>query len=69
MEIVDNALHALCDEVMVPHSGWERTTNGAGGGEENGKPRTPEWDTALTNTAGCLRYEGRKGKNADQSCR
>uniref|UniRef100_A0A3B5LVG8 Catenin (cadherin-associated protein), delta 1 n=1 Tax=Xiphophorus couchianus TaxID=32473 RepID=A0A3B5LVG8_9TELE len=55
MEIVDNALHALCDEVMVPHSGWERTTNGAGGGEENGKPRTPEWDTALTNTAGCLR--------------
>ncbi|XP_008405914.1 catenin delta-1 isoform X2 [Poecilia reticulata] len=55
MEIVDNALHALCDEVMVPHSGWERATNGAGGGEENGKPRTPEWDTALTNTAGCLR--------------
>uniref|UniRef100_A0A096LUU1 Catenin delta 1 n=1 Tax=Poecilia formosa TaxID=48698 RepID=A0A096LUU1_POEFO len=55
MEIVDNALHALCDEVMVPHSGWERTTNGAGGGEEDGKPRTPEWDTALTNTAGCLR--------------
>ncbi|KAM4750078.1 catenin delta-1 isoform 2-T3 [Anableps anableps] len=55
MEIVDHALHALSDEVMVPHSGWERGSSGAGGGEENGKPRPPEWDTALTNTAGCLR--------------
>ncbi|MBN3293152.1 CTND1 protein, partial [Polypterus senegalus] len=25
MEIVDHALHALSDEVMVPHSGWENT--------------------------------------------
>lgn len=56
MEIVDHALHALSDEVMVPHSGWERGTNGAGGGEENCKPRHLEWETALTNTAGCLRY-------------
>ncbi|XP_031720278.1 catenin delta-1 isoform X3 [Anarrhichthys ocellatus] len=55
MEIVDHALHALSDEVMVPHSGWERGTNGAGGGEENCKPRYLEWETALTNTAGCLR--------------
>uniref|UniRef100_A0AAQ4P6F2 Catenin (cadherin-associated protein), delta 1 n=1 Tax=Gasterosteus aculeatus aculeatus TaxID=481459 RepID=A0AAQ4P6F2_GASAC len=55
MEIVDHALHALSDEVMVPHSGWERGTNGAGGGEENCKPRHLEWETALTNTAGCLR--------------
>ncbi|XP_069022116.1 catenin delta-1 isoform X2 [Embiotoca jacksoni] len=55
MEIVDNALHALSDEVMVLHSGWERGSNGAGGGEENCKPRHLEWETALTNTAGCLR--------------
>ncbi|XP_068177475.1 catenin delta-1 isoform X2 [Antennarius striatus] len=55
MEIVDHALHALSDEVMVPHSGWERGSNGAGGGEENCKPRHLEWETALTNTAGCLR--------------
>ncbi|XP_045904505.1 catenin delta-1 isoform X2 [Micropterus dolomieu] len=55
MEIVDHALHALCDEVMVPHSGWERGSNGAGGREENCKPRHLEWETALTNTAGCLR--------------
>uniref|UniRef100_A0A8C5A8H8 Catenin (cadherin-associated protein), delta 1 n=1 Tax=Gadus morhua TaxID=8049 RepID=A0A8C5A8H8_GADMO len=55
MEIVDHALHALSDEVMVPRSGWERSANGAGGGEENCKPRHLEWETALTNTAGCLR--------------
>ncbi|XP_077589612.1 catenin delta-1-like isoform X2 [Stigmatopora nigra] len=51
MEIVDHALHALADEVIVPHSGWER-----GSGREDGcKPRHLEWETALTNTAGCLR--------------
>ncbi|XP_068607585.1 catenin delta-1 [Brachionichthys hirsutus] len=55
MEIVDNALHALSDEIMVPHSGWERGSNGAAGGEENCKPRHLEWETALNNTAGCLR--------------
>ncbi|XP_061764733.1 catenin delta-1 isoform X5 [Nerophis ophidion] len=54
MEIVDHALHALSDEVMVPRSGWERGSN-SGGGEENCKPRHLEWETALTNTAGCLR--------------
>jgi catenin (cadherin-associated protein) delta 1 len=53
MEIVDHALHALSDEVMVPHSGWER---GRDGGEESLKPRHLEWETALTNTAGCLRH-------------
>ncbi|XP_019901496.2 catenin delta-1 isoform X2 [Esox lucius] len=52
MEIVDHALHALSDEVMVPHSGWER---GSEGGEDSCKPRHLEWETALTNTAGCLR--------------
>ncbi|KAF7663159.1 hypothetical protein LDENG_00216900 [Lucifuga dentata] len=55
MEIVDHALHALSDEVMVLHSGWERGSNGGGGGEENCKPRHLEWEMALTNTAGCLR--------------
>ncbi|XP_062377491.1 catenin delta-1 isoform X1 [Sardina pilchardus] len=54
MEIVDHALHALSDEVMVAHSGWERGSEG-GGGEENCKPRHLEWETSLTNTAGCLR--------------
>lgn len=54
MEIVDHALHALVDEVIVPHSGWER---GNKGGEESCKPRHLEWETALTNTAGCLRYK------------
>ncbi|XP_030643965.1 catenin delta-1 [Chanos chanos] len=52
MEIVDHALHALADEVLVPHSGWEK---GSDGGEESCKPRHLEWETALTNTAGCLR--------------
>lgn len=52
MEIVDHALHALADEVVVPHSGWEQASNG---GEESCKPRHLEWETALTNTAGCLR--------------
>lgn len=61
MEIVDHALHALSDEVLVPHSGWERGSNGAGGGEENCKPRHLEWETALTNTAGCLRYGPTRG--------
>ncbi|XP_055060835.2 catenin delta-1 isoform X2 [Misgurnus anguillicaudatus] len=52
MEIVDHALNALTSEVMVPHSGWER---GNEGGEESCKPRHLEWETALTNTTGCLR--------------
>ncbi|KAJ3588213.1 hypothetical protein NHX12_011807 [Muraenolepis orangiensis] len=52
MEIVDHALHALSDEVMVPRSGWER---GIDSSEENSKPRHLEWETSLTNTAGCLR--------------
>ncbi|XP_029021204.1 catenin delta-1-like isoform X2 [Betta splendens] len=52
MEIVDHALHALVDEVIVPHSGWEK---GNSGGEESCKPRHLEWEVALTNTAGCLR--------------
>uniref|UniRef100_A0A8C2XKQ1 Catenin delta 1 n=1 Tax=Cyclopterus lumpus TaxID=8103 RepID=A0A8C2XKQ1_CYCLU len=51
MEIVDHALHALADEVVVPHSGWEQASNGV----ESCKPRHLEWETALTNTAGCLR--------------
>ncbi|XP_028834158.1 catenin delta-1 isoform X2 [Denticeps clupeoides] len=55
MEIVDHALHALSDEVMVAHSGWERGSTGGGAGEESCKPRHLEWETALTNTAGCLR--------------
>lgn len=58
MEIVDHALHALADEVIVPHSGWEK-----GGGEESSKPRHLEWDTSLTNTAGCLRYWTESGEN------
>lgn len=62
MEIVDHALHALSDEVMVPHSGWEQGSNGANAGEENCKPRHLEWEIALTNTAGCLRYGGRKAR-------
>lgn len=53
MEIVDHALHALADEVVVPHSGWEKGTSG---GEESIKPRHLEWEVSLTNTAGCLRY-------------
>lgn len=52
MEIVDHALHALVDEVIIPHSGWDRGSNGA---DESCKPRHLEWETALTNTAGCLR--------------
>ncbi|XP_035982866.1 catenin delta-1 isoform X3 [Fundulus heteroclitus] len=56
MEIVDHALHALADEVIVPHSGWEKGGGGgSSGGEESCKPRHLEWETALTNTAGCLR--------------
>lgn len=57
MEIVDHALHALSDEVMVPHSGWE-SGPGVKTVDDSCKPRHLEWETALTNTAGCLRYEG-----------
>ncbi|XP_005216597.2 catenin delta-1 isoform X2 [Bos taurus] len=49
MEIVDHALHALTDEVIIPHSGWEREPS------EDCKPRHVEWESVLTNTAGCLR--------------
>ncbi|XP_017287943.1 catenin delta-1 isoform X3 [Kryptolebias marmoratus] len=69
MEIVDHALHALSDEVMVPHSGWERGSNGAAGGEENCKPRHLEWEVALTNTAGCLRNVSSERKEARRKMR
>ncbi|MEQ2194307.1 hypothetical protein XENOCAPTIV_027029 [Xenoophorus captivus] len=59
MEIVDQGLNALANEVIVPHSGWER---GGSGGEESCKPRHLEWETSLTNTAGCLRTERGKTK-------
>ncbi|NXV53163.1 CTND1 protein, partial [Uria aalge] len=49
MAIVDHALHALTDEVVIPRSGWEREPN------EDSKPRHFEWESVLTNTAGCLR--------------
>ncbi|XP_062350190.1 catenin delta-1 [Cinclus cinclus] len=49
MAIVDHALHALTDEVVIPRSGWEREPN------EDSKPRHIEWESVLTNTAGCLR--------------
>ncbi|XP_074810615.1 catenin delta-1 isoform X4 [Natator depressus] len=49
MAIVDHALHALTDEVIIPRSGWEREPN------EDSKPRHIEWGSVLTNTAGCLR--------------
>ncbi|XP_046775178.1 catenin delta-1 isoform X13 [Gallus gallus] len=49
MAIVDHALHALTDEVIIPRSGWEREPN------EDSKPRHIEWESVLTNTAGCLR--------------
>ncbi|KAM6070056.1 catenin delta-1 isoform 5-T5 [Theristicus caerulescens] len=49
MAIVDHALHALTDEVVIPHSGWEREPS------EDSKPRHIEWESVLTNTAGCLR--------------
>lgn len=52
MAIVDHALHALTDEVIIPRSGWEREPN------EDSKPRHMQWESVLTNTAGCLRYEG-----------
>ncbi|KAL4640627.1 catenin delta-1-like isoform X1 [Arapaima gigas] len=56
MEIVDHALHALSDEVLVPRSGWESGGEGNGGAaEESCKPRHMEWEVALTNTVGCLR--------------
>ncbi|XP_030041971.1 catenin delta-1 isoform X3 [Microcaecilia unicolor] len=49
MAIVDHALHALTDEVMVPHSGWEKELR------DDCKPRHIEWEAVLTNTTGCLR--------------
>ncbi|XP_047222649.1 catenin delta-1 isoform X4 [Girardinichthys multiradiatus] len=69
MEIVDHALHALSDEVMVTRSGWERGSNGAGGGEEDCKPRHLEWEIALTNTAGCLRNVSSERKEARRKLR
>ncbi|XP_062972976.1 catenin delta-1 isoform X1 [Elgaria multicarinata webbii] len=49
MAIVDNALHTLTDEVIIPRSGWEREPS------EDSKPRHIEWESVLTNTIGCLR--------------
>ncbi|XP_060118481.1 catenin delta-1 isoform X3 [Heteronotia binoei] len=49
MAIVDNALHALTGEVIIPRSGWEKEPS------EDSKPRHIEWESVLTNTIGCLR--------------
>ncbi|XP_029431776.1 catenin delta-1 isoform X2 [Rhinatrema bivittatum] len=49
MAIVDHALHALTDEVLIPHSGWEKEPR------DDCKPRHIEWEPVLTNTTGCLR--------------
>ncbi|XP_066467456.1 catenin delta-1 isoform X2 [Tiliqua scincoides] len=49
MAIVDHALHALTDEVIIPRSGWEKEPS------EDSKPRHIEWESVLTNTIGCLR--------------
>ncbi|XP_017585948.1 PREDICTED: catenin delta-1 [Corvus brachyrhynchos] len=47
MAIVDHALHALTDEVVIPRSGWEREPN------EDSKPRHIEWEAVL-----CLSGDG-----------
>ncbi|XP_053133882.1 catenin delta-1 isoform X3 [Hemicordylus capensis] len=49
MAIVDHALHALTDEVIIPRSGWQKEPS------EDLKPRHIEWESVLTNTIGCLR--------------
>ncbi|XP_062852343.1 catenin delta-1 isoform X2 [Trichomycterus rosablanca] len=66
MEIVDHALHALSDEVLVAHSGWDRGNVGA---DESCKPRHLEWETALTNTAGCLRNVSSERREARRKLR
>ncbi|XP_053307150.1 catenin delta-1 isoform X2 [Spea bombifrons] len=53
MELVDQALYTLTQEILVPHSGWQRDGRIQDG--EEGKPRNIEWDQALINTTGCLR--------------
>ncbi|KAM8924228.1 catenin delta-1 isoform 2-T2 [Pelodytes ibericus] len=53
MELVDQALYTLTQEILVPHSGWQRD-GGVPDGEE-GKPKNIEWEQALVNTTGCLR--------------
>ncbi|XP_067837573.1 catenin delta-1, partial [Heptranchias perlo] len=63
MEIVEQAVDALCDEVVLPHSGWEQQPN------ENSKPRHVEWQGVLTNTAGCLRNVSSEKKEARQKLR
>ncbi|XP_041029896.1 catenin delta-1 isoform X1 [Carcharodon carcharias] len=63
MEIVEHAVLALCDEVIIPHSGWEQEPN------EDSKPRHVEWEGVLTNTAGCLRNVSSEKKEARQKLR
>ncbi|XP_078064834.1 catenin delta-1-like, partial [Mustelus asterias] len=63
MEIVEHAVPALCDEVIIPHSGWENEPN------EDSKPRHVEWEGVLTNTAGCLRNVSSEKKEARQKLR
>lgn len=52
MELVDQALNTLTQEILVPHSGWQRD---GGLHDEEGKPKNIEWEQALVNTTGCLR--------------
>lgn len=63
MDIVNQAVPALCDEIILPHSGWDRQA------DEGLKPRHLEWEGVLTNTAGCLRNVSSEKREAREKLR
>ncbi|XP_004066190.2 catenin delta-1 [Oryzias latipes] len=53
--LIERALTALTDEILVLHSGVKQSTAGAEEGKEKGTSPYPEWEKVLINTTGFLR--------------
>lgn len=54
--LIERALTALTDEILVLHSGVKQSSAGAEEGKEKGTSPYPEWEKVLINTTGFLRY-------------
>uniref|UniRef100_A0A3P9KBQ9 Catenin (cadherin-associated protein), delta 1 n=1 Tax=Oryzias latipes TaxID=8090 RepID=A0A3P9KBQ9_ORYLA len=53
--LIERALTALTDEILVLHSGVKQSSAGAEEGKEKGTSPYPEWEKVLINTTGFLR--------------
>uniref|UniRef100_H3CUH2 ARVCF delta catenin family member n=1 Tax=Tetraodon nigroviridis TaxID=99883 RepID=H3CUH2_TETNG len=63
MVVINNGLQTLCDEIIIPHSGWRKNPGDAS------ELLSAEWTTVFKNTSGCLRNVSSDGAEARQRLR